>query len=104
MALLAPGVVFTSDGGGVVSAARRPVQGADHVARFVLGLARQGRVGGWGVVPAEVNGQPGIVGVRDGRVEVVLALHLQDGRIAEIHGIRNPAKLRAVQRRLGSGA
>lgn len=98
--VLAPDVVFTSDGGGVVSASRRPVHGADRVARFVLGLARQGRAGGWTVVPTEVNGQPGIVGVRDGQVDTVLALHVRDGRVTEIHGIRNPAKLAAVRRQL----
>lgn len=100
--LLAPDVVFTSDGGGVVSASRRPVQGADRVARFVLGIARMSRTEGWGVVPVEVNGQPGIVGVRDGQVDTVLALHVSKGRVVEIHGIRNPAKLAAVRRQLSA--
>ena len=35
---LDPDVVLTSDGGGQVSAARRPVHGADRVARLLLGL------------------------------------------------------------------
>ncbi len=100
--LLAPDVVFTSDGGGVVSASRKPVHGAARVARFALGLARQGRTGGWTVALVEVNGQPGIVGMRDGGVETVLALRIRDGRIAEIHGVRNPAKLAAVRRRLST--
>lgn len=96
--LLAPDVVFTSDGGGVAPASRRPLHGPDRVARLVLGLARMGRAQGWEVVPLEVNGQPGIVGIRDGHVDTVLALHVRDGRVAEIHGIRNPAKLAAVRR------
>lgn len=100
--VLAPDVVFTSDGGGVVSAARQPVHGAARVARLALGLARQGRAGGWSVSVVEVNGQPGIVGMRDGQVDTVLALRIRDGHVAEVHGIRNPAKLAAVRRRLSA--
>ncbi|MBW0100138.1 RNA polymerase sigma factor SigJ, partial [Pseudonocardia sp. KRD-184] len=37
VAVLDPDVVLRSDGGGVVSAARHPVVGADRVARFLLG-------------------------------------------------------------------
>lgn len=36
--VLDPDAVLRSDGGGVVSAARRPVLGAENVARFLLGL------------------------------------------------------------------
>jgi len=35
---LDPDVVLTSDGGGTVSAARRPVHGPDHVARLILSI------------------------------------------------------------------
>nr|BFF10207.1 hypothetical protein GCM10025699_15100 [Microbacterium flavescens] len=37
VAILDPDVVLRADGGGLVSAARRPVFGADRVARFLLG-------------------------------------------------------------------
>jgi RNA polymerase sigma factor (sigma-70 family) len=40
-ALLAADVVSRSDGGGIVSAARRPVLGRENVARFVAGLFRR---------------------------------------------------------------
>ncbi|HTJ34734.1 MAG TPA: RNA polymerase sigma factor SigJ, partial [Dactylosporangium sp.] len=36
--LLSPDVTVISDGGGVVSAATRPVVGLDHVSRFLLGI------------------------------------------------------------------
>ena len=39
--LLDPSVVLTSDHGGVVNAARRPVLGPDKVARFMAGVARK---------------------------------------------------------------
>src|SRR6185312_9909822 len=38
MALLAPDVTIVADGGGKVTATRRPVAGADRVARFLLGI------------------------------------------------------------------
>lgn len=100
--LLAPEVTFTSDGGGVVSAARHPVVGADRVARLLQGLVRQGQRDGWHVQVTEVNGQPAVAAGPDGKVDTVLALHVHDGRVAAIHGVRNPAKLAAVRRRLGA--
>ena len=50
MAMLAPDVAWTADSDGKVSAARRPVLGADRVARLVLGFARM--AGAEGRVPA----------------------------------------------------
>lgn len=98
MELLAPDVVFTADGGGFVPAARRPVHGADRVARFLQGLVRQVRNGGWALVSVEINGQPGFVVEHHGEVDTALALHVHDGRIEAIYTIRNPAKLRGVRR------
>lgn len=95
--LLAPDVVLTSDGGGVVSSARRPVAGADHVARFMLGLARQGARDGWEVRTATVNGGPGFLAGRDGAVEAVFALHVVAGRVAALHVVRNPDKLASLR-------
>lgn len=98
--LLAPDVVLTSDGGGVVSAARRPLLGADAVARFLVGLTRLGRGGDWEVRGTEVNAEPAIVVGRAGSVEGVFVLHLADDLVAAIHVVRNPRKLDAVRRGL----
>ena len=56
-ALLTEDAVLVSDGGGLVSAARRPVVGADRVARFLLGLAARVQPGQVLEV-GEVNGGP----------------------------------------------
>ena len=93
--LLAPDVEMTSDGGGLVSAARRPVQGADRVARFLLGLARQAEEGDE-LITTWVNGAPGLIIRRQGRTDTVFALTVADGRVTQIHAIRNPDKLTAV--------
>lgn len=92
VAVLDPNVVLTSDGGGVVTSARRPVLGADRVARFVLGIASR-------IDPDEevdvmlVNGDPGIVVRRAGVVSSVLSLTVSDGQVSRIDIVRAPAKL-----------
>jgi RNA polymerase sigma-70 factor (ECF subfamily) len=104
--LLAPDVVMTADGGGVVNMARRPVEGADEVARFLLGIARLfAKFVAEGVdyqllpSPVGVNGSPALVALLDGRVWAVYTLELDaEGRITDILGVGNPAKLDAVQR------
>ena len=102
MGLLAPDVVFTSDGGGVVSTARRPLHGADPVARFLLGIARQAEDAGWALTVVEINGDPGLVVTYHGKVDTVMTLHLRGGHIEAIHAVRNPDKLRAVARQITS--
>ena len=102
MQLLAPDVVFTSDGGGVVSAARRPVHGPDRVARLLLGLVRQAREGGWTLAQVEINGQPGFVAEHHGEIDTALALQVHEGRIEAIYTIRNPDKLDPLRRQLAT--
>ncbi len=41
MHLLAPDVVAWTDGGGKISAALRPLVGADHVGRWVMGVLKK---------------------------------------------------------------
>lgn len=90
---LAPDVVLYSDGGGKVSAARQPVMGADRVARFFQGLARQAP-DDLALQPRWYNGTPGLlIGHTDGTVELALVLDVADGRVQSIEAIRNPDKL-----------
>jgi RNA polymerase sigma-70 factor, ECF subfamily len=96
--LLAPDVEMTSDGGGAVAAARRPVTGAQAVARFLLGLGRRAD-DSYALRSTRVNGAPGLVILRDGRPDSVFALTAADGRVTQIHVVRNPDKLRGVDAR-----
>lgn len=95
VALLDPGVVWRSDGGGQVVALRRPLQGAERVARAVLGFAR--RAPDRPAYAADVNGQPGIVTVDERGILTVMAFTVDGGRISEIHAVRNPDKTRHVR-------
>lgn len=91
VAVLDPDVELTSDGGGVVSAARRPVLGADSVARFLLGLAA--KYPDVAVLPRQTGDGLGFVMVDDGQVTGVITLSVRDGVVSGIRMVRNPEKL-----------
>jgi len=95
LATLDPDVVLTGDGGGTVSAARRPVVGADRVARFLLGIA--GNVSADEHVEViSVNGEMGLAVLRGDQPTTVMALTVGEGRVTRVDLIRAPEKLRAL--------
>ena len=94
--VLAPEVVLVSDGGGVKQAARRPVIGADKVARFIVGGARKsGAV--ITVEPTVVNGNPALIVHVGGELDGILAARVEDARITGLYFVRNPEKLTRVE-------
>lgn len=97
MEVLAPDVVFLGDGGGVVSAARRPVRGADRVARLVAGLFRKGAtLGDLGLRFAVYNGMPAMVVSFDGVVDQVTCIEVDGAAVTGVYTVRNPEKLSRV--------
>lgn len=94
LTLLDDSVVMTTDGGGMVTAARRPVAGRDKVTRFVLGLA-DGVTPGQSVRRLTVNGALG-VGLYEGDVlDSVVSFTTAGGRVLRIDIVRAPEKLPA---------
>jgi RNA polymerase sigma-70 factor (TIGR02957 family) len=97
--LLAQDVVLHADGGGKVSAQKRPINGRDRVARALtrgLALMAERAVR---VEISEVNGQPGGLAIdAQERVIGVMALDVAEGRIQAIHTVANPDKLRHLDR------
>ncbi|GAA4531636.1 RNA polymerase sigma-70 factor [Amycolatopsis samaneae] len=93
--ILAPDVVLLGDGGGVVQAVPRPIEGADKVARLLgAGLPRlAGRVS---AEPVQVNGHPALVVRIDGELDNVVAMRFDDGLISGLYVVRNPEKLSRV--------
>ncbi|MEV5070049.1 RNA polymerase sigma-70 factor [Microbacterium sp. LMI12-1-1.1] len=93
MDVLAPEVVSVADGGGKVrGAARRPVVGAERLARYLIG--GMSKLEGTLVASATwVNGQPGIRVELDGQLAGVVSLTVEGGRITRIYSIANPDKL-----------
>jgi RNA polymerase sigma-70 factor, ECF subfamily len=94
VALLAPDAVLVGDGGGQARAILKPMTGAAKVARALFAFYGRSNQYGIELLPATVNGQPGIrVLDADGRLVNVVALDIADGRIAAVRSIVNPDKL-----------
>jgi RNA polymerase sigma-70 factor (TIGR02957 family) len=90
MEVMAPDVVLTADGGGLVPAARTPIRGAEHVARL---LARANQVqAAFKTTTVWLNGVPA------GRIEIdgqlaAVSLVVENGRVTRIYAVANPRKL-----------
>jgi RNA polymerase sigma-70 factor (ECF subfamily) len=94
--LLHPDVVWVSDSDGRAKAARRPVVGAEKVARLLLGLLEKyglEQIMGRSAV-VQVNGE---LGIRTPASEAAPAgigvFAVRDGRIAAVYQVVNPEKL-----------
>ncbi|MFD3786982.1 RNA polymerase sigma-70 factor [Streptomyces cyaneofuscatus] len=92
MALLAPDVRLVSDAGGKAKAARRVIETADKVGRF---LAAVGREMGpdWHMRVAEFNGGPAVACFVGGKPDTFFQIEVRDGAIQCIYIVRNPDKL-----------
>lgn len=96
LALLDPEAVYVSDGGGVVSAARRPLFGSETVARLLWRLRQ--RHPEELLSPARINGETGFLVFRSGRLVAVDTIEVAAGagtgpRITTYRRLRNPEKL-----------
>lgn len=94
--VLAPDVVFVSDGGGFKLAALRPVVGADKVLRYMGGSVDKAG----GILTSEsttVNGNPGLILRLDGEIDGVLAFRVENARVTGLYYVRNPEKLTRVE-------
>lgn len=93
--LLAADAVSYSDGGGKVLAALAPINGADRVARFFIGLMKKAPLG-LEFRRVQVNGLPGVMVLLGSEILHVLTLDIIDGRIANVYVVRNPDKLARI--------
>lgn len=92
VSMLAEDAVLVSDGGGKTLAALNPIEGADKIARFLLGI--------YGKAPpntsqrfVRVNGELGFLNLIDGQLHSVFSMTVADGRITSILSVLNPDKL-----------
>lgn len=97
MSLLTDDITLTSDGGGKVAAAQRPVMGASHVARLLLGLTKRMPEGA-SVEPHSINNAAGLVVFLDNQPLVVFAFQTDGQQIQNIYAIVNPDKLAHLRR------
>ncbi len=97
MTMLAPDATWTADSGGLVSAARRPVVGAEKVARAFAGLMR--RAVGMGALRVEMvtcNSAPAVLLYLGDQLEGVITVEIADDKITNFYVMRNPRKLAAL--------
>jgi RNA polymerase sigma-70 factor (ECF subfamily) len=97
LSLLAKDVVLYADGGGKGFAVPNPVQGADKVARGVLGGLKKLAPKNLVRRTVEVNGKPGAVAYQDGKPFSVVTFEAGDDgggmMIQAIYVVTNPEKL-----------
>ncbi|ORW89859.1 RNA polymerase subunit sigma-24 [Mycobacterium sp. IEC1808] len=97
MAMLAPDATWTADSGGIVSAARRPVVGAERVARAIVGLMRKAAdVAGVRVDMVTCNSAPAVLLYLGEQLEGVITLEIAGDKITNFYVMRNPEKLAAM--------
>ncbi|MFB8004332.1 RNA polymerase sigma-70 factor [Nocardia sp. NPDC056000] len=104
MELLAPEVTLWNDGGGKVTAARRPLYGPDHVARWMLGVMAKPVSAGIRLEPAVINGELGILGKIGEFIVGALTFDLVGGRIENLRFQLNPDKLSGLRPGAGENA
>jgi RNA polymerase sigma-70 factor (TIGR02957 family) len=88
--VLAPDVILIADGGGLVAAARHPIEGADAVVALLIGAARRLDFDARAIW---LNGSPAVRIDIGGELDTALGLAIEHGRVTRIYAIRNPHKL-----------
>jgi len=88
--VLAPDVVAVADGGGLVAAARRPIEGAERVAGLLI---RGLRSADFEAKAVWINGSPACQFKAGGGLTAVVSLAVENGLITRIYVIANPHKL-----------
>ena len=109
MAVLSPEVELVADSGGKALAPRRPVRGADKVARFLAAIVGEEQTarflrsvgveasGGVAVRLAPMNGETGVVLSVSNVPISALVLDVSDGMVRTIRLVANPEKLAGIR-------
>ncbi|WP_181954231.1 sigma-70 family RNA polymerase sigma factor [Kocuria coralli] len=101
IALVSADAVLITDGGGRTKAALRPVMGADHVVRFLVGVAEKSRRSADGktvrIETIEVNDAPGYRALIGDETRVFVLQMNREGLVTTVFAQSNPAKLTGVR-------
>jgi RNA polymerase sigma-70 factor (ECF subfamily) len=93
--LLDPSVIGWADVGGTLPDVSRPNVGRDQVASGVMRFF--GTASGTTLIARDVNGEPGIVALREGQVAAVIALSVRGGAVTRVYAVADPRKLAHVR-------
>ncbi|MDZ7682973.1 MAG: hypothetical protein U5J63_14970 [Fodinibius sp.] len=103
--ILAEDAILYSDGGGKVTAARKPVASAAKIAKFLAGIQKQvPPETEWSIERKQVNGEPGMIIHMDGELYNVWSFHVEKGKIKSIYTVLNPDKLQHIKHQLSKNA
>jgi RNA polymerase sigma-70 factor (ECF subfamily) len=91
VALLDPEAVYVADGGGKVTAARRPVRGVETIALLLVRQIQIRHPDAFRII--EVNGCPALATYRGGELVWLDTVEIADGRITAVRRLVNPEKL-----------
>lgn len=95
LSLLTEDVMLIADGGGKVTALKRPVQTRDQVARVLLGSFKHVH-GSFHIEFVPLNGQTGILLRSEDEIECAIFLQRRHDKFSSIYVVRNPDKLKWV--------
>jgi RNA polymerase sigma-70 factor (ECF subfamily) len=96
LSLFAEDATLTSDGGGIVPAARKVVTGRRRIARLYLTLARRLK-GRLAHSIQRINGELGLVSYIDGAPFSTISFETDGQRILAVYSILNPEKLKGLR-------
>jgi RNA polymerase sigma-70 factor (ECF subfamily) len=97
LSMLAPDAIWTADSGGKASAARRPVVGAERVAKAIIGIFRLGqKLPDVRIQTAVYNSAPAVIVYSADHLEGVFLIEVIDGKITHFYAMRNPDKLAGI--------
>jgi RNA polymerase sigma-70 factor, ECF subfamily len=91
-AALAEDALSLSDGGGLVTAARKPIVGRERVAHFILGVLDK-RATGMTTIPVVANGEPAILAIHDGKPLAIWNMDIGPTGLRRLMIAMNPTKL-----------
>ncbi|HJQ26115.1 MAG TPA: RNA polymerase sigma-70 factor [Blastocatellia bacterium] len=97
LSLFAEDATLTSDGGGVVFAARKVVHGRALIARLFLTVKRR-RGERFTQLILPINGEPGLVSFMDGVPFSATSFETDGRRILALYNVLNPEKLKGIDR------
>ncbi|MFC4111020.1 RNA polymerase sigma factor SigJ [Nonomuraea zeae] len=92
--LLHPEAVYVADGGGKATAARRPIRGAELIARLAVRQIEMRRPDAFQII--EVNGQPALATYQGGELVWLDTVEIAGGRITAFRRLVNPEKLARI--------
>lgn len=97
--VLSTQVVFHADGGGKATAARKIIEGASDVAKFVMNVLSNQfgkETNNMQIMEKWFNGSPGIIIMEQGKTVTAFNFLVVKKKITAIYAVRNPDKLKQL--------